>query len=33
MPVTQQRPSLIDRIMDWIVPLVGRWLARRERER
>ena len=33
MPVTQQRPSLAVRIMDWIVPLVGRWLARREVER
>ena len=33
MPVTQQRPSLIDRILNWIVPLAGCWLQRRERER
>ena len=33
MPVTQQRPSLIDSILNWIVSLVGRWLTRRERER
>ena len=33
MPVTQQRPSLIDRVLNWIVSLVGRWLTRRERER
>ena len=33
MPVTQQRPSLIDSILNWIVPLAGRWLQRREGER